>query len=130
MGTQSPVYPLLRFWASDQGTGASSHLRSLEHREPLKAFMGGVRGAAATIARPGSGLSGVLRRERGGWGVSLPGSQAISHITALRAARPSSNRPTPRKRLEAPSVLGWPPSLSCCPFPQNNYVQVYTVTLW
>lgn len=74
LGAQPPAYPLLRFWASAQGTGVSSHLCSLEHREPFEALMGGVRGAAATIARPGSSLSGVLWRKRGGRGVSLSGS--------------------------------------------------------
>lgn len=114
-GSQPPAYPLLRFWASDQGRGASSHLCSLEHCEPLKAFVGGVRGAAATIARPGSSLSGILWRERVGCGVILPGSQAISHLTAHRDTRPSSNPPASCKKLEAPKVLWWPPSLSCCP---------------
>lgn len=62
-GAQSPAHSLLHIWASNQGMGASSHLCSLKYREPLEVLMGGVRGAAATVARPGSSFSCVLNRE-------------------------------------------------------------------
>uniref|UniRef100_A0A480HTV7 Prolyl 3-hydroxylase 3 isoform X1 n=1 Tax=Sus scrofa TaxID=9823 RepID=A0A480HTV7_PIG len=39
---------------------SSGQLRSLEHREPLEAFVGGVWRAAASIARPGASLGCIL----------------------------------------------------------------------
>lgn len=66
-----------------------SHLCSLEHRQPLEAFMGGVRGAAAPVARPGSSLSCILNREGGDCGTTVLRPWTISHLTAHRATGPS-----------------------------------------
>lgn len=85
-GIQPPdTAPLPKSWASDQArVPPLSYLSSLEHCEPLKAFVRAMRGAATTIARPGSSLSCILygKVSREAFlahlaATGLPGSQAV-----------------------------------------------------
>ena len=80
---QAETSPLLQF-------RVSSYLCGLEHREPLKAFMGGVWGAATPIARPGSSLSCILSREGVGCGVTLPRPGLLPTSQGYTAFPPTS----------------------------------------
>lgn len=128
-GTQPPVYPLLQFWRPGHGC-LLTHLCRLQHCEPLEVFMGGVRGAAAPIARPHSSLSCILSRERADCEVTVLQPRTFAHLTAHRLQDFLSNPLNPWKRLEAPRVLWWLLFMSCCPSPENGYLHVCIVTLW
>lgn len=103
----------------------SSHLGGLEHREPLKAFVGGVWGAATPITRPGSSLSCILSREGVGCGVTLP-SPRLPPTSQGHMAFP----PTSQSLEEAGSSCG---SVSCCPSQRmTNSMSVWSllVNIW
>lgn len=111
--TQSQVSSLLHaLFSIRPGHGCLlSHLCSLEHREPIEVFVGGVRGAAAPIARPGSRLSCILNRD--GVDCSL-WPRTVSHLIAHRATRPSLQ---PSHFLEQSSLVAPFPEL--LPFPRE-----------
>lgn len=71
-----------------------SHLCSLEHREPIEAFVWSVRGPTAPIARPGSSLCCILNKGEVDYSLW---PWTISHLTAHRATRPSLQLPLPRR---------------------------------
>lgn len=106
-------------------SSVSPHLRGLEYREPLKAFVGGVWGTATPIARPGSSLSCILSREGVGYGVTLPRSGLPPTSQGYTAFPPTS-----QSLEEARSSCS---SLSCCPFQRmTNSTSVWSllVNIW
>lgn len=68
--------------------------------------MGGVRGSAAPIARPGSSLSCILNRELTVESLSSPGLLPTSLPTDYKTFSPTPPTPTPGRGWKLPEISG------------------------